>query len=864
MIIQRVLAGLVARCQRNALLVVLLAVAAVILSGFVAAHRLSVTTDTALMFPESLPWRAAQIQFNKDFPQNTDLIVGVIDARIPEEADATAAGIQAALSGDHENFVEIRRPDASPYLAKEGLLLLDKPQLQTTLDTIIAAQPFLGELSADPTARGIFNALSLIGTGVERGEGDIGPYLSALNGFHQTMAGAIAGRPAPLSWAKLLGGKLADLSGQYKFVLFRIKPQFGALMPGGAATDAIHKAASELEFVKSGDAHIRVTGPVALADDEFATVAEGAVEGMIGSLFLITLWLYLAVHTWRLIVPILLTLGTGLALTLMFAALAVGTLNLVSVGFGILFIGIAVDFAIQFSVRFREVRITIKDIGAALNETGRRVGRQILVASTATASGFLAFVPTDFRGVAELGLIAGVGMIIAFFCTLIFMPAFIMLLRPRDEREEVGFHWAVPLDDVMRKRRWPVLAVFGLLAVLAVGLLPTLAFDSDPLHTKNANTEAMRTLYDLIDSPLTNPFPIDIMMPSVADAEAAAAKLSKLPLVSSALTIGSFVPQDQDAKMALVTDTAFLLGPTLESSPPAAPVTADQVRAAAAAALAKIKPALPKLPAEHPLAAIAADLAQLGSADDTVLLNVNQALSRFLPTQLKKLDNLLSAQAVTIKDVPPDIARDWVLPDGRARVQLLPKAEARDSAGLRKFDDQVLPVAPNAGGAAIIIVRTADTIIGAFRSAALTALAAIAVILFLALRRPLDVGLVMAPLLLSALLTVLVAALAPIPLNFANIIALPLLLGVGVSFNIYFVMNWRAGQTSVLGSATARAILFSALTTGTAFGSLALSDHPGTASMGMLLLVSLGCTLVASLVFIPALLATIPKPRVRR
>jgi hopanoid biosynthesis associated RND transporter like protein HpnN len=864
MIIQRVLAGLVARCQRNALLVVLLAIAAVALSGFVAAHRLSVTTDTALMFPESLPWRAAQLEFNKDFPQNTDLIVGVVDARIPEEADATAAGIQAALSNDHDNFVEIRRPDSSPYFAKEGLLLLDKPQLQTTLDTIIAAQPFLGELSADPTGRGIFNALSLIGTGVERGEGDIGPYLSALDGFHQTMAGAIAGRPAPLSWAKLLGGKLADLSGQYKFVLFRIKPQFGALMPGGAATAAIHDAAARLEFVKSGDAHIRVTGPVALADDEFATVAQGAVEGMIGSLLLITLWLYLAVHTWRLIVPILLTLGTGLALTLMFAAIAVGTLNLVSVGFGILFIGIAVDFAIQFSVRFREVRITVTEIGAALTETGRRVGRQILVASSATATGFLAFVPTDFRGVAELGLIAGVGMLIAFLCTLIFLPAFIRLFRPVGEREEVGFHWAAPLDDIMRKRRWPVLAVFSVLAVLAVALLPKLTFDSDPLHTKNANTEAMRTLYDLIDSPLTNPFTIDIMMPSVADAEAAAEKLAKLPLVATALTIDSFVPQDQPAKLALVADTAFLLGPTLDSPKPVAPVTAEEIRAAATAALVKIKPALSKLPPAHPLAAIADDLARLGSADDTVLLSVDRALSRFLPAQLAHLDSLLNPRAVTLKDVPSDIARDWVLPDGRARVQLLPKAEARDSAGLRRFDEQVLPVAPNAGGAAIIIVQTAETIIGAFRSAALTALAAIAVILFLALRRPLDVGLVMAPLLLSALLTVLVAALAPIPLNFANIIALPLLLGVGVSFNIYFVMNWRAGQNSVLGSATARAILFSALTTGTAFGSLALSDHPGTASMGVLLLVSLGCTLIASLVFIPALLATIPKPRVSR
>jgi uncharacterized protein len=134
-------------------------------------------------------------------------------------------------------------------------------------------------------------------------------------------------------------------------------------------------------------------------------------------------------------------------------------------------------------------------------------------------------------------------------------------------------------------------------------------------------------------------------------------------------------------------------------------------------------------------------------------------------------------------------------------------------------------------------------------------------ILFVALRRVTDVLLVLAPLLFSSLLTLLVAVLLPLPLNFANIIALPLLLGVGVSFNIYFVMNWRAGRIHPLGSATARAILFSALTTGTAFGSLALSAHPGTASMGELLLISLACTLVGSMVLIPALLAAIGPPR---
>ena len=166
-------------------------------------------------------------------------------------------------------------------------------------------------------------------------------------------------------------------------------------------------------------------------------------------------------------------------------------------------------------------------------------------------------------------------------------------------------------------------------------------------------------------------------------------------------------------------------------------------------------------------------------------------------------------------------------------------------------------MAPDAGGSAVTIVATSETIVSAFRAAAIIALVAITVILFLVLRRVMDVLLVLAPLILSALLTLLVAVLLPLPLNFANIIALPLLLGVGVAFNIYFVMNWRAGRHALLGSATTRAIVFSALTTGTAFGSLALSAHPGTASMGKLLLISLAGTLLASLVFVPALLSSV-------
>jgi hopanoid biosynthesis associated RND transporter like protein HpnN len=856
----RLLVRLVDLSRRHSLSVVVGGVLLALLSGWVASVHLGVSTDTDLLFKDTLPWRQQAVELSRDFPQFRDLLVAVVDARIPEEADATANNLAAALSADKAHFLTVRRPDANPFLEKEGLQFLPLQKLSALMDQTIDAQPFLGQLVADPSARGLFSALALLGMGVTQGDADLSPYIGPIKGFHQAMADALDGHPKPLSWETLLGGELSELAGPYHFVLTQPHQDFGSLQPGGVATQAMREIIAGLPYVKSGDARVRITGQVALADEEFATVAQGAVAGLIGSLVLITLWLFLAVHSWRLIVPILMTLGLGLMLTVLFAALAVGTLNLVSVGFGVLFVGIAVDFAIQFSVRYREFRFQTGDPAAAMTETARRVGVQILIAALATAAGFLAFVPTDFSGVAELGLIAGAGMIMAFVCTLGFLPAAITLFRPKGEVAEVGFAFAARIDPIIVRRGRVILAGFGLLAIAAIAVSPMLQFDSDPLDTKNPNTEAMRTLRDLINNPITNPYTIDVLTPSADAAKVLAVKLDTVPMVAETISINSFVPDDQQKKLAVIADANSILAATLAPHGSAAPVTAEQIRMAAKTALAQIDPALAKLPKDHPLALVADDLRRMLTAPDNVVMDTDAALTRFLPSQLAQLRLALGAEPVTLDSIPPDFARDWVLPDDRARVQVNPKPEAQTPQGLRTFVQQVSALAPNAGGSAVTIVATADTIVGAFREAAIFAVVAIALILLGLLRRVLDAALVMAPLLLSALLTLLIIVLLPLPLNFANIIALPLLLGVGVSFNIYFVMNWRAGQHHPLGSATARAILFSALTTGTAFGSLALSAHPGTASMGKLLLISLGCTLLASLVFIPALLASLTPP----
>ena len=853
MFLSPLLAAIVARSCKRAGLTVLLGVVVGALCLWAAYARLGVSTDTDRLFSENLPWRQHEIAFNTAFPQFKDLLVAVVDGVSPEVAEQTAADLQVALAPDQAHFSSVRRPDSSPYLEKNGLLFLDAKALGKLLDNTLDAQPFLGQLTADPSARGLFAALSLVGLGLEKGQADLAGFAPALAAFHIALSGAIDGRPEPLSWQTLLAGALVEQAGQYRFVLLRPRLDYGALEPGGEASVAVRKAASELEFVKRGLAHVRLTGDVALADEEFATVAQGAAVGLIGSVVMVLVWLTLAVRSIRLVIPILGTLVLGLLLTTGFAAIIVGRLNLVSVAFAVLFVGIAVDFAIQFSVRMREMRLLSETAAAALDATARRSGPQIMVAALATAAGFLAFVPTDFSGVAELGLIAGFGMLFAFICTVVFLPACLTLCRPRAEPAEIGFAWAARFERRLMAHGRLVLIAAGVLAICGGVLLPGLTFDSDPLHTKDPHTEAMRTLADLMDDPLTNPYSAEIVAPDIATADALAAKLRRLPLVADVLTLSSFVPTGQAPKLELLADASNILSPTLTRRTPAASVRAEDIRLAARNALAQLERGGTGA-AAAPIQPIVADLRALAAAPDATLLAVNASLTRFLPLQLGRLRLALDAHAVTAADIPADFAADWRLPDGRIRVQAFSRKVARDSNGLHQFVAQVRSVAPDAAGSSVAIVETAGTIVHAFETAAIGAVIAIGALLFLVLRRPLDVALVLAPLLLSALMTVAAAVLLPLPLNFANVIALPLLLGVGVSFNIYFVMNWRAGATTFLGTATARAILFSALTTGTAFGSLALSAHPGTASMGALLLLSLGCTLLVTLILMPPLL----------
>ena len=858
------IAHLVDASRRHARLITLIfALLAVVCVWFADGH-LGIDSDTDHMFASSLPWRQQELAMDREFPQFNDVLVAVVHGPTPEEADAAADELTTALQADQTHFRDVTRPDADPFFRHEGLLLLSGQDLTKLLDSLLNAQPLLGPLATEPSALGLLHGVSLMAQGVRIEHADLSAYKPALEQLRQVLDAAAAGHAVPLSWQNLLGGGEAGQPDPMRLVLIHPVMQVGALQPGLAATQAFERIRASLPEVRSGRATIDYTGSVALSDVQIGALTEGIVVSMLVSVVLLALWLYLALRSWRLIVPILLNLLVGLALTLGFAALAIGTLNVISVAFAVLFVGLAVDFAIQFAVRLRDMRQQLPVLAVALRRTGAIAGAQISVAAAAIACGFLAFAPTAFVGVAQLGLIAGVGMCLALLCTLTLLPALLWLFQPRDQGGELALPYGVRWDELMRNRRKGVLALFALLGAAGLVAVASIPFDANPLHTQAPDSEPMRTLRSMADDPVTNPFNINIMVPSLAEARALAARLEKLPEVSSVISAATFVPPDQSASLDQLEQAQDLMLPSLTPHAAPIPVTPAALRSAIVDTRSAIADAAHELPADSPLRGIDAALARLSHAPDSDLLVMNAAVSRFLPEQLASLRDALDANEITLQNLPASIRRDWLSPQGQVRIQVSPTAAAQDTAGLRRFVQAVQAIEPQAGGSAVTTIASADTIMHAFQQAAVLATLAIALVLIAVLRHLRDSGIVLLTLGMSALLTALLARLDGMTINYANIIALPLLLGVGVSFNVYFVMNWRAGMRSFVGSASARAVLYSALTTGTAFGSLALSHDLGMASMGAMLLLSLVAVLVATFAFLPALLYTLTPPPTER
>ena len=817
------------------------------------------TTDTGELISAKTQWRRDQAALEAAFPQLKDSILVVIDGATSEAAEDGARRLAAALAADQRHFLLVRRPDGGDYLARQGLLFADLPQVKVTTQSLIDAQPLLGALAADPSLRGVARAIDTAAEGARTSADPaaVARLAQPLAALSAAIDARLAGKPAWFSWQKLVSGGQNGLAApSRRLVLAQPQLRFGELEPGAAAVDTITAQARLLQLDAAHGVRLGITGEVPLADEEFGSIREniGVIGAAMALALMITLWL--ATRSRRIVAAIMLTIMAGLVITLALGLLAVHRLNVISVAFIPLFVGLGVDFGVQVSVRYNAERRAGATPMQALERLGGAIGEPLAVAALAIVLALGAFLPTEYVGIAELGVISALGMLVAFVLNVTLLPALLVWFYPWVPGHAVGWTGAAPVDRWLDRNRRLVLGAFVAAMLASIAVLPRVTFDFNPLHLRDPEGPAMRALSALMLDPDRTPNTINVLAPSADAAKALTQRLEKAPGVAHAISIDSFVPEQQAEKLALIQDASLLLDATI--NPFDLPAPADE--ASTSAALGKAADSLRALAAartdgtgaaaQH----LAASFAQLAKAPPPARAATEAMLVAPLNTMLDALRMSLQATQVSRASLPEDLRADWVARDGQALVVASPAGNSADNATLQRFTGAVRAIAPHASGLPIATQEAARTVAGAFVRAGVLALLLVSTLLWFVLRSLREVAFTLAPVVLSGFLTLGCCVVFAIPLNFANIIAFPLLFGVGVAFHIYFVMAWRRGVADLLQTSLARAVVFSALATGSAFGALWFSHHPGTASMGLILMISLVWTLVCALIFEPALL----------
>jgi hopanoid biosynthesis associated RND transporter like protein HpnN len=858
-VLTSIVVSIVKATTRFALPTVLIALALAIAAGFYTSRNFSINTDINTLISPDLDWRKRDNQFEKAFDRERT-ILAVVEAPTPELTSTAADALARKLSGDTTHFESVQPLGSGEFFEKDGLLFLPVEEVAKLTGQFSSAAPLIEIMAGDPSIRGLTGALETGLAGVKRGQVKLDSTERPFNLIAQTVENVLSKGNATFSWRGLVSDKPLTDSDRRAFIEFKPILDFNALEPGKAATDAIRQAATELNFAGEYGARVRLTGPVPIANEEFATVQDGAIVNGIGTVAVVLLILWMALHSSKIIFAVFLNLFIGLSITTAVGLMMVGSLNLLSVAFAVLFVGLGVDFGIQYSVRYRSERFKNDDLMFALAKAAGRSAVPLSLAAMATAAGFLCFLPTDYKGISELGKIAGAGMLIAFLTSITVLPALLRLLNPPGEKEPVGYAFLAPVDHFLEKHRVIIIVGTLLIAVAGLPLLYFMKFDFNPINLRNSKVESISTFLDLRKDPNTGANAINVMTNSEADAKKIEARLEKVPEVLRVMSLDSFVPQDQPAKLKLIAQGAKILNPALNpDSIDAPPTDAENVDSLKGSVDSLRKTAGDaKGPGAVASRRLADALSKLAESNQATRDKAQAIFVTPLKVVLNQLKSLLQAQPVSLKTLPANLVEAWKTKDGLMRVEAQPRGDPNDNDTLRTFANAVLSAEPNAIGGPVSILKSGDTVVKAFIHAGIGALVVISLLLWLALRRVTDVLLTLVPLLVAGAVTLEICVLIGLPLNFANIVALPLMLGVGVAFKIYYVTAWRSGRTNLLQTSLTRAIFFSALTTATAFGSLWLSSHPGTASMGKLLALSLVTTLAAVLLFQPALMG---KPR---
>ena len=820
-------------------------------------NNLGVNTNTAEMLSPDLPFQKNRERIEAEFPQDAGVIILVVDALTPEETSQAANMLADALITQTDSFSFVYIPTENDFFRQQALLFLDQDELDELAEKLTEAQPFIGYLSQHYNLEGLFDIVTQALKSTDDAlPMDLNPLLLSIN---DSITHQLNDQPYSVSWQNLLAADRLNTETNRTIVIARPRMNFDEILPAEHALTAARETANLIMSENPG-VRIRMTGETALEHEELESVAEGAAIAGLVSLILVCTSLWIGLRSFKLLLATLITLIIGLILTAGFATIAIGHLNLISIAFAVLYIGLGVDYAIHICLHYRECRVQGMENREAIIDSIHTVGFSIFLCAVTTSMGFLAFIPTDYAGVSELGIISGGGMFIGLAVSLTLLPALLTVLslknvKPIRSTFSLGPIATLPFHQSARIKVYSV--VF---ALFSGAILTQLVFDSNPINLRDPTSESVSTIKELLASQTDSPFALSVLAPDMASATRLAQQLEQLPSVHNTIFLSDLVAKNQDEKLETIEELDLILGNQLNTFDNQLKDTDPRL------ALLNLNSAITEILEKETTLAPRATLVQLQNNINLFLesqtefindpfITLEKNILGLLPYTMNRLRTSLTATPYQLADLPDYILSHWLSPNGLYKILIMPEEDQNKIANLKQFVSEVQEVAPSSSGLPVADQASGVAVVNAFIQAFTGAVAAIFLLLLIILRDIKNTLLVIGPLLLAGLLTGATNVLLNNTFNFANIIALPLLMGMGVDSGIHIMHRLKSGLScnkEILQSSTARGVFFSSLTTMCSFSSLAFTPHLGTASMGLLLAVGIFFTLVCTLIVLPA------------
>ena len=878
---------------RHSLLVISVSLVLAILSLWVTAQKLTFKTGRGDLVAKGLPYVEQYKNYREQFEDLEGMVV-VVEGKNPADMAGFAEALAIKLQAQSHLFSQVVYKIDTHYFRSRFLLYLNQDELQSLTRKLVDHQGFLESVNGAPGLHTLLSSINaeissgmvdslltdFLGGDDEEETADAGG-LSLLIRLLEEMTRHLMGETGYRSpWQALFTGSGDSLREKGYMVSENDDLLFILVVPNEDETsftgykDAVALARQYIAETQKDfpDITVGLTGEEVISSDEMVTTqadVETASKIALTGVALLFIIAYRGV-----VKPLLAVFCLLLALcwTIGFTTLTIGHLNILSIVFTTILIGLGIDFGIHILERYKEERLKGNEILEALQKTVQGTGRGNFSGAITTAMAFGAMVLTDFIGIVELGWIAGWGILFCMVAMLLVLPALITLeekWRKPSYAQGVRGKSATPKQkqwvDKLFDHYYLIIGLCTVLVLIASVSLKDLRFDYNLLNLQAKGTEAVQYEMKILESAGRSAWSAAMLADSLEEVQQKELQLKALPTVARFESISVVIPEHQEENLLTIRKDLAPLLKELEVEP-------EDVAFSLKALNKTLKRIQFKLQGREeggdpldPVRVAGNRLRNFLEKSQKIEQGLAESrlenFSALLFTDYRDLMDELKANAeprlVRLEEIPPKLRERYISKKGKYVIHIYPSVDIWDLDERRKYLNDLRSVDPNVTGTAVHMFESTRLMTEGYVTGGLYAMTAIVIYLFFMFRNARTVFFVLLPVLAGSIWTVGVMELIGLKLNMANLVILPLILGIGVVNGIHITHRYREEEdkhASVLGKSTGQAVVLSSFTTMIGFGSLMVADHSGVFSLGLVLTIGVFNCLIASITFLPALL----------